>query len=120
MPVRGGWGGGGGTSTSAQGFIYPRYSFDFAIRKEWTLKGGNALTATLGINDFARTQIYKTYSESYFSATDYFNQISKRRRDPQVVRLNINYRFGKFDANLFKRKSTKGSDAAGTEMVNPG
>ncbi len=111
-------GGGGGfgppPSTSAQGYIYPRYSFDAAIRKEWTLKGGNALSATLGINDFARTQLYKTYS-----VTESFTQISKRRRDPQVVRININYRFGKFDANLFKRKSTKG-DASGTDMVNPG
>ena len=116
----GGGGGWGAPSTSAQGFIYPRYSFDAAIRKEWNLKGGNVLSATLGINDFARTQLYKTYSESRFSATEYFTQISKRRRDPQVVRLNINYRFGKFDANVFKRRSNRNADASGTEMMNPG
>ena len=117
----GGQGGGfgGPPATSAQGYIYPNYSFDAAIRKEWTLKGGNALSATLSINDFARTFVYKTYSESTISASDYFNQISKRRRDPQVVRLNINYRFGKFDPNLFKRKNTKSGDASG-DMVSPG
>jgi hypothetical protein len=30
-----------------------------------------------------------------------------RRRDAQVFRLNFNYRFGKFDANLFKRKNNR-------------
>ena len=115
----GGGGGWGGPSSSAQGYIFPRYSFDAAVRKEWNLKGGNVLSATLGINDFARTQVYKTYSESQLSDSRYFNQRSFRRRDPQVVRLNINYRFGKFDANLFKRKSNR-SDASGTDMVNPG
>ena len=115
----GGGGGWGGPSSSAQGYIFPRYSFDAAVRKEWNLKGGNVLSATLGINDFARTQVYKTYSESQLSDSRYFNQRSFRRRDPQVVRLNINYRFGKFDANLFKRKSSR-SDASGTDMVNPG
>ncbi len=28
--------------------------------------------------------------------------------DPQVVRINFSYRFGKFDVALFKRKNTKG------------
>ena len=116
-----GGGFGGPPSTSAQGYIFPNYSFDAAIRKEWTFKkSGSALAATLSINDFARTFIYKSYSESYLSSYDYFNQVSQRRRDPQVVRLNINYRFGKFDANLNKRKSTKSADASGTDMVNPG
>ncbi len=117
----GGQGGGfgGPPAASAQGYIYPNYSFDAAVRKEWDLKKGNVLAVTISINDFARTFVYKTNSTSYYSATDYFNQISQRRRDPQVVRLNLNYRFGKFDASLFKRKNTK-SDAAGTDMANPG
>ncbi len=112
----GGW---GGPSTSAQGYIYPRYSFDFAVRKEWTLKSKSTISATLGINDFARTQLFRTYSSSQLSATEYFTQISRRRRDPQVVRLNINYRFGKFDASLFKRKSTR-TEGGGAEMMVPG
>ncbi len=114
----GGWG--GGPSTSAQGYIYPRYSFDAALRKEWTWKGGNSASVTLGINDFARTQRYKTFSESQVSPTEYFTQLSNRRRDPQVVRLNFNYRFGKFDANLFKRKNTKSDNSGGTDMIGGG
>lgn len=116
----GGGGGWGGPSSSAQGFVYPRYSFDAAIRKEWNFKGGNVLAVTLGMNDFARTQLYKTYSRADFTSSEYFTQVSKRRRDPQVVRLNINYRFGKFDASLFKRKSNRNSDASGSDMMGQG
>jgi outer membrane receptor protein involved in Fe transport len=97
----------GGSINSAQGYINPRYSFDIAVKKDWTWKNGQSASLTLSMNDFLRTQISSSYSES-----DFFTQTSKRRRDPQVLRLNFNYRFGKFDASLFKRKSTK-SDASG-------
>jgi hypothetical protein len=47
-----------------------------------------------------------SYSESQF-----FTQTNSRRRDWQVLRLNFNYRFGKLDVSLFKRKNTRsGSD----------
>ena len=88
--------------------------------KTGTGRVGNGASITLGINDFARTQVYKSYSESYFSPTDYFTQISARRRDPQVVRLNFNYRFGKFDASLFKRRNAPSGAPAGTEMMGGG
>ena len=116
----GGGGGWGGPSASAQGYTYPNYVFDAAVRKEWDFKKGRVLAATISINDFARTFVYKTYSEFDRSATDYFNQISWRRRDPQVLRFNINYRFGKFDTNLFKRKANTNADPAGTDTINPG
>ena len=115
----GGGGGFGGPSTSAQGYIFPRYSFDAAIRKEWNFKGGNVLSATLGMNDFARTQLYKTYSEAQTSANstgNYFTQISKRRRDPQVLRFTVNYRFGKFDASTNKRKNNRSQESGGDMM----
>jgi hypothetical protein len=52
----GGRGGGGGffggPTTSAQGYINPRYSFDVAIKKDWTWKSGSALSLTLSMNDF--------------------------------------------------------------------
>jgi len=101
----GGGGGmfGGGTQSTAQGYIDPRYSFDLALRKDWTWKGGNSASLTLSMNDIFRTQFFNTHSESPF-----FVQDNSRRRDPQLARLNFNYRFGKFDVNLFKRKSTKG------------
>lgn len=110
---RGGMMFGGGPTATAQGYINPRYGFDIAIRKDWTWKGGNSGSLTLSMNDFLRTQLFSTYSESSF-----LKQTSERRRDPQVARLNFSYRFGKFDVSLFKRKNTK-ADQSGGEMQMP-
>lgn len=111
---RGGGGGGffGGPITSAQGYINPFYSFDVAVRKEWNWKDGKNLAVTLSMNDFLRTQKFSTYSQS-----QYFVQTSERRRDPQLLRLNISYRFGKFDATLFKRKSNKDDQSPNQDIM---
>lgn len=116
LPQGGGGGGGGrggfggGPVATAQGYINPRYSFDIALRKDWTWKGGNSASLTVSMNDFLRTQLYSIYSESAF-----LQQTSERRRDPQILRVNFSYRFGKFDVNLLKRKNNKeeqgGNDA---------
>ena len=103
---------GGGMQGTAQGFNLPRYGFDLAIRKEWTWKNGQSGSLTLSMNDIFRTQLFETCSESNF-----FQQTSQRRRDPQVLRLNFNYRFGKFDAALFKRKNTKADQGGGMDMM---
>jgi outer membrane receptor protein involved in Fe transport len=110
---RGGMGGGGmmfggGQPATAQGYILPRYSFDIAVRKEWQLKGGNNISANLSMNDFLKTQKYGTHSES-----PYFIQDTERRRDAQVLRLNLQWRFGKFDPNLFKRRNNRQVDDGG-------
>ena len=96
-----GGGGFGQTQTSAQGYIKPRYSMDIAFKKEF-LKN-NAASLTLQMSDIFRTQLSASHSES-----QYFIQDNERRRDPQVLRLNFNWRFGKFDVSLFKRKNMKG------------
>ena len=62
-----------------------------------------AASLTLQMNDIFRTKLYATHSESV-----YFVQDNSRRRDPQVLRLNFNYRFGKMDVALFKKKSMRG------------
>jgi outer membrane receptor protein involved in Fe transport len=103
---RGGGGGGGmmfggGQLSTANGYSKPNYGVDIAIKKEF-LKN-NAASLTLSVNDIFRTKIYRTHAESI-----YFIQDNSRRRDPQVFRLNFNYRFGKFDVSLFKRKNLKG------------
>ena len=97
---RGGGHWGGGSSSAAQGYIRPNYGVDFALRFEF-LKERKA-SLSLNINDIFRTRLYDAYSSS-----PYFEQNIQRRRDPQVVRLNFNWRFGKFDASLFKRKNTR-------------
>ena len=117
LPQGGGGGGGrgggfgGGPVATAQGYINPRYSFDIALRKDWTWKGGNSASLTISMNDFLRTQLYSTYSES-----EYLQQTSERRRDPQILRINFGYRFGKFDVNLLKRKNNK-EDQSGSDNI---
>lgn len=114
LPQGGGGGRGGfgqGPTATAQGYINPRYTFDIALRKDWTWKGGNSASLTLNMNDFLRTQLYSTYSESPFLI-----QTSERRRDPQVARLIFSYRFGKFDVNLFKRRNNR-EDTSGNDVI---
>lgn len=98
----GGGGGGffGGAQTTAQGHIDANYGVDIAVRKDF-LKD-KAASITLSVNDIFRTRLYGTYSSS-----EYFIQETSRRRDWQVFRLNFNWRFGKLDASLFKRKNTR-------------
>ena len=109
-PNRSGGGGGmffgGGNLSTANGFTDPVYGFDIAIKKEF-LKD-KAASLTLSMNDIFRTRVYRTHSISNFSSTVYSTQDNERRRDPQMVRLNFNWRFGKFDVSLFKRKNIKG------------
>ncbi|MEO6221561.1 MAG: outer membrane beta-barrel family protein [Ginsengibacter sp.] len=109
-PNRGGGGGGrffgGGNLSTANGYTDPVYGVDLAIKKDF-LKD-KAASVSLNINDIFRTKIYRTHSESNFSKTVYSTQNNERLRDPQIVRLNFNWRFGKFDVSLFKRKNLKG------------
>ena len=103
---RGGMGGGGmffggGQVSTVNGYIKPNYGVDMAIRKDF-LKN-NTASLTLSMNDIFRTKLQRTHAESI----DYV-QDNERRRDPQILRLNFNWRFGKFDVSLFKRKNLKG------------
>ena len=99
---RGGGGFGGFAPSTTQGYINANFGTDLGIRKDFMIKKNNA-TLSLNFNDVFRTRRYFVYSES-----PYFVQEEWRRRDPQVVRLNFNYRFGKFDVALFKRKNMRG------------
>jgi len=106
-------GGGGGffgqPQSTAQGYIRPTYGVDAALRYEF-LKNKTA-SVSLSVNDILKTRRSDTYSES-----QYFIQNSYRVRDQQVFRLNFNYRFGKIDMSLFKRKNMK----AGMDGVQEG
>lgn len=101
----GGFGGGGGffgqSQSTSQGYIRPNYGVDIAIRYEF-LKERRA-AVSLSMNDVFRTRRSDIYSNSPF-----FVQNAFRRRDAQILRLNFNWRFGKFDAALFKRKNMRG------------
>jgi outer membrane receptor protein involved in Fe transport len=109
----GGGGGGffGGASSAAQGFIRPNYGVDAAVRFEFMKN--KVASLSLNVNDIFRTRLFDQYTE-----TTFFIQNAERRRDPQVFRLNFNYRFGKFDASLFKRKNTKADSNVDTNSGN--
>jgi hypothetical protein len=60
------------------------------------------------VNDIFRTKKFGSHTEAFDSNGNLILlQDTERQRDPQVVRLNFNLRFGKFDATLFKRKNTR-------------
>jgi outer membrane receptor protein involved in Fe transport len=104
----GGFGGGGGASAS-QGYIRPNYGMDIAVRYEF-LKNRTA-SISVNMNDILRTRRQDIHSESPLFSQDIF-----RRRDPQILRINFNWRFGKFDPNLFKRKNMRSEG----QSIDPG
>lgn len=89
---------GSSSQSASQGYIASFYSIDAAIKKSF-LKN-NAASVTLSINDITRSRYSNQYSES-----EYFTQYYSRLRNPQMLRLNFSYRFGKMDVSLFKRKN---------------
>ncbi|HYV92951.1 MAG TPA: TonB-dependent receptor [Chitinophagales bacterium] len=98
----GGGGFGGGSPSTLQGYIKPVYGVDLSFKKDF-LKA-KAASITLSFSDIFRTRKYITFYD-----TDFFMQTSSRFRDPQFVRLNFSFRFGKFDTSLFKRKNLRGN-----------
>lgn len=109
----GGPGGGGGfgqAQSASQGYINAYYGFDLAVKKNF-LKD-NAASVTLSITDILRTRSIDQYSESPYFVQDY-----NRLRDPQMVRLTFAYRFGKIDANLFKRKNNNTGTQGATDSM---
>lgn len=104
---RGGWSGGGGmwgqTSSSAQGYSLPNYFLDAGLRADI----GKNRQSSLSLN---WSDVFRTRRQQVNTESDYFVQEVFRRRDPQLLRLNFNWRFGKVDANLFKRKNSKGGE----------
>lgn len=111
LPVNTGGGGrggffGGSQAAGSNGYVNPNYGVDLSIRRDIIKnKNGQGYQGfiTLSMNDVFRTRIYDVYTSS-----DFFTQTIKRRRDPQILRLQFNWRFGKIDTNLFKRKNMKG------------
>ena len=101
-----GWG--GGASSTAQGYTIPIWYVDLSVRKDlWK----RTASVTLSIQD-----IFRSRKNGSFSESDLFVQESWRLRDPQLVRLNFSWRFGKFDLSLFKRKNLKmGGDDSGMD-----
>ncbi len=92
--------------SSSQGYIRSFWGVDAAIRK--TFLKDNKATVSLSVSD-----IFRTRKQDQYSYSDYFVQNYYRLNNPQLVRINFSYRFGKMDVGLFKRtKQSSGlSDA---------
>ncbi|NSL87780.1 outer membrane beta-barrel family protein [Chitinophaga solisilvae] len=103
----GGRGGGGGgfmmIPTSSQGTIKGFSTVDLAIRKDF-LKS-KAASVTLSLSDVFNTRQYELNQLTPAFAQDYI-----RKRESRILKLNFSYRFGKFDASLFKKKRSQGND----------
>jgi len=120
LPVGGGGGMrgmyGGTQAAGSNGYVNPNYGMDLSIRRD-IIKNksgqGYAGSLTLSMSDVFRTRIYDATTNS-----DFFVQNLSRRRDPQVLRLQFNWRFGKMDASLFKRKNMKGEAEGMREGMN--
>ncbi len=90
--------------SSSQGYIKPFWGVDLAIRKSF-MKGQKA-SVTLSVNDIFRTRYNEQISQSDFFYQDYY-----RLNNPQTVRLNFSYRFGKMDFNNKRKTKQEGGDA---------
>jgi hypothetical protein len=70
---------------------------DLGMRKEF-LKT-RALVVSVNISDILNTQQFSSHYETSTFIQDY-----DRKRATRFLRLNVRYRFGKMDPNLFKKK----------------
>ncbi|MBS1668123.1 MAG: TonB-dependent receptor [Bacteroidetes bacterium] len=98
----GGRGFGSTVSGNAQGYNKPTGGVDASLKYEF-LKN-KAASFTLSCSDIFSTRVSDVYTTSPYQ----FTQEEYRKVDPQFFRLQFNYRFGKFDASLLKRKNIKG------------
>jgi len=98
----GGPGGNGAINSASQGYVEPFWAVDAALSKSF-LKN-DAASLSISMSDIFRSRWSDQYSHSEF-----FTQQYNRLRDPQLVRINFTYRFGKMDVSLFKRKNMNSS-----------
>jgi ferric enterobactin receptor len=99
----GGPGGGAGVTSASQGYISPFWAVDAALSKSF-LKN-DAASVSVSISDIFKSR----WSDQYSFQQGLFSQQYDRIRDPQLVRVNFTYRFGKMDVSLFKRKNMNSS-----------
>jgi len=96
-PGGGGGGRGGTVSGNAQGYSLPTGGVDASLKYEFMKNKAASLT-------FSMNDIFATRRSDVYINSQYSTQHTIRYRDPQFFRLQFNYRFGKVDMSLFKRK----------------
>ena len=58
------------------------------------------MAVSLSFND-----VFRSRKQDQYTFSSWFIQDYSRLRDPQMLRLNLTWNFGKVDASLFKRKN---------------
>jgi outer membrane receptor protein involved in Fe transport len=107
----------GNQAAGSNGYVNPNYGVDLSVRKDIIKnKSGQGYqgSLTLSMSDVFRTRVYDATTAS----GDFFIQNLTRRRDPQLLRLQFSWRFGKVDTNLFRRKNMKGEMEGMSEGMN--
>jgi iron complex outermembrane receptor protein len=82
-----------------QGTFRAMNGMDLGIRKEFMKT--KALVVALNVSDILNTQQFNSHYETATFIQDY-----DRKRVTRFIRLNVRYRFGKMDPNLFKKKKS--------------
>lgn len=100
--------GGPSSQNTAQGYTQPVWFVDASIRKSFW---NNQASLTLSVQDIFASREFGSYT-----LTDFFSQESARLMNPQMVRLNFAYRFGKMDTSLFQRKNNR-MNTQGNDMM---
>ncbi len=91
----------GGSGATAQGYVKASYGFDIAFKKAFLKNNAGSVTASV-------SDIFSTRQTHQFTYSEFYNKESLRWPDSPMFRVTFNYRFGKMDMNLFKRKNMKG------------
>ncbi|HMQ46376.1 MAG TPA: outer membrane beta-barrel protein [Saprospiraceae bacterium] len=92
-------GGGFPSQNTAQGYTKAYWFVDASVRKD-LMK--NKASLTLSMQD-----VFASREMGSYTVTDFFTQDTYRLMNPQMVRLNFSYRFGKMDTALFTRKNNR-------------
>lgn len=90
-----------------QGEDAPEYQIDLAVKKDFFEKKN--FSVSLGLNDIFNWDRDLSYTRTTFSESERY-----RKRVSRELRLNVSWRFGKMDTNIFKRK--RGSEGEGGDM----
>ena len=101
LPVSGGgqqFGPPSGAQSSSQGYTKAFWFTDIAIKKTFLKNQAAAITVSM-------SDIFRTRKNEQISSGTSFYQDYARLQNPQLVRVNFTYRFGKIDVSVFKRQS---------------
>ncbi|MBO9731997.1 MAG: TonB-dependent receptor [Chitinophaga sp.] len=95
-----------------QGTFKAMNGMDLGVRKEFLKNKG--LVVALNISDILNTQQFSSHYETATFIQDY-----DRKRATRFIRLNVRYRFGKMDPNLFKKKKPQPEEEEKKEEEKP-